>query len=155
MRKTHIVVHHSLTADSGTVSWDAIRRYHIQTNGWEDIGYHYGIELVGSEYEVMVGRMPDEDGAHCKELGMNRVAYGICCVGNFDQTIPPYLMMDKLIGLMLYLMRQDHIPAERVWGHREIGLQAGFDWRLGQYKTCPGVQFDMGRLRAILAGAHS
>ena len=35
-----------------------------------------------------------------------------------------------------------NIPQEHVIGHRDAGLMAGFDWRRGQYKTCPGRLFD-------------
>jgi len=148
--KSHIVVHHSLTKDGMVVNTGAIRDYHKNVHKWNDIGYHYLIELVGDEYEVFVGRMPDQPGAHCKELGMNTRGYGVCLVGNFDLAPPPDAQMDKLIELLRYLMRQDHIPVFNVLGHREVGIRAGFDWTKGEYKTCPGIRFDMMHLRDLL-----
>lgn len=33
------LIHHSGTRDSGTVSWSAIRSFHLYDRGWADIGY--------------------------------------------------------------------------------------------------------------------
>lgn len=144
--KHYIVIHHSLTADGKTVNWQAIRRYHVIERGWDDIGYHYGIEKVGDTYEILLGRLPDQHGAHCKELGMNTFGYGICLVGNFDEAPPPAEQVDIAVGLVRYLMRQDAISVDHVLGHGEVQKLAGYD----QVKSCPGKLFDMNKFRSYL-----
>jgi len=154
MKKTHIVIHHSLTKDSKTVSWGAIRRFHTDPDGrykMRDIGYHLGIELARNHYEIFFGRMLDRVGAHCREANMNRIGIGICMVGNFDVEEPPQAAMDQLDQVVRWLMRRENIPSTNVIGHREAGLMVGKDWRKGEYKTCPGKLFPMEEFRNSLA----
>ncbi len=148
----YIVIHHSATKDSGTVSWQAIRRYHVLTNGWLDIGYHFGLELIDdggglARTEILIGRMPGTVGAHTKEAGMNRRSLGILCTGNFDEDLLPRDMIERLGNLVQWLQRVYNIPKRNVIGHREVGLMVGLDWRNGQYKSCPGSNFDLDRFR--------
>ena len=56
MTPRRIIIHHSATKDGRTFSWSAIRRYHVHTLGWTDIGYHAGIELIGDDFECLFGR---------------------------------------------------------------------------------------------------
>jgi N-acetylmuramoyl-L-alanine amidase len=147
----YIVVHHSLTTDGIGESWEAIRRYHMEVNGWNDIGYHKGIELVGTEIVVHQGRPDNVAGAHAKEAGMNNKSIGICVVGNYDIIPPDDAHLEVLKQVCQAYMVNYNIPVEKVVGHREVGLMAGYDWRKGQFKTCPGSKFDMDMFRKMIS----
>ena len=126
------IVHHSLTSDSQTVSWGAIRRYHKETNGWIEIGYHYGIELVGDSYEVLVGRPENIAGAHCK--GLNALSIGICFIGNFDLAAPSDEMMIRATEVFYPILRRLVIVPEDIHPHSAYAP-----------KSCPGTMFPMAR----------
>ena len=134
---THIVIHHSLTKDSETVSWNAIRRYHMDIKGWRDIGYNFGIELIKDHYEILFGRMLGERGAHCIQEEMNRFGIGICMIGNFDTRRPDGGQWSLAQKLCKAMMKLYSIPVENVKGHTE----------LYPAKTCPGRMFDMHQFR--------
>lgn len=139
MKPTHIIIHHSLTKDSKTVSWGAIRDYHLGL-GWSGIGYHDGVELARNHVEIFRGRMPDEKGAHCRKDGMNNVSIGICCVGNYDHTFPSFEIWREAKRVTKFYMRHYGIKANNVHGHGEIDNR----------KTCPGRNWDMNKFRSEL-----
>jgi hypothetical protein len=135
----YIYLHHSLTKDSGTVSWSAIRKYHIYHNGWDDIGYHYGIEIVGTIPEIFVGRFEGRPGAHVR--GHNKNSIGICLVGNYNDKKPGPEKWNLLMRLVKNIAFRYAIPVENVLGHREINSN----------KTCPGTMFDLYKFRDYLS----
>jgi len=138
MNICRIILHHSLTADSGTVSWGAIRRYHLETLGWKDIGYHFGIERVGGHYETLIGRMMTETGAHTS--GHNAGSLGICLIGNFDNAPPAPEQWELTLRLVRSLMEVFDIAPDMVFGHRDFT----------SVKTCPGRMFDLAKFRREL-----
>ncbi len=142
--KTHLVVHHSLTKDSGTVSWGAIRDYHMNTNGWRAIGYHLGVEQIGDHYEMLVGRPLTWSAAAAKEQRMNHVGIHVCFVGNYDEKPPPPKMLAFALPHLAAICDIVGIQVDRthVIGHREVA----------PYKTCPGEQFNMDDFVRLLRG---
>lgn len=141
-----IMLHHSFTDDSGTVSWSAIRRFHMQERGWNDIGYHFGVELVSDTYEALVGRALDTYGAHCPEGNCNRDAIGICLVGNFDKAPPPDQQMIVLRDRLLNpLMDEFGITADRIIFHREFA----------PWKSCPGTALTFAYLKQFVPGVRA
>lgn len=137
MKVNKIILHHSATADSRTVSWGAIRRYHMVDRGWLAIGYHYGIELVDYDYEIMIGRFEDENGAHT--VGQNKQAIGVCLVGNFDKMPVPQRQWKPALKLVRNILYRYDLSRSDVYGHRDFAN-----------KSCPGKHFDMKRFRGDL-----
>jgi N-acetylmuramoyl-L-alanine amidase len=132
-----IIIHHSLTEDGETLSWPAIHRYHVNHNGWSDIGYHAGIEEVEGRYVCVFGRPDVLSGAHT--LGENSRSFGFCFVGNYDLVEPEPARLRVACRRVLapWLFRYGLGPADLV-PHRDYAL-----------KTCPGSKFDMDLLREI------
>ena len=73
-----IIVHCSATREGQQVTVDTIRDWHL-AKGWNDIGYHFYIDLDGT---INKGRDIDKIGAHCK--GHNRNSIGICYCGGVE-----------------------------------------------------------------------
>lgn len=144
MNPEYIILHHSLTEDGQTVNWQAICKYHIETNGWNDVGYHYGLERIGDKYEILKGRMDNETGAHC--LGFNDKSIGICLIGNYDITPPSMEQYALLAKLVHSLMGIYGIKNDKIIGHFEsYGL---LDKPIA--KTCPGSRFSMNEFRRMV-----
>jgi len=162
MKPEYIIIHHSLTKDNQTVSWQAIRKYHmayvyndkiitaneataLEAQGkvvkhpWKNIGYHFGIELINDRYEVLLGRFFNETGAHTVEQNMNNLSLGVCCVGNFDIAAPPPGQWSVCLALTRALCSAFGIPHEKVMRHGDFAP-----------KSCPGLMWNMDAFRAQL-----
>ncbi|MFO7854019.1 MAG: N-acetylmuramoyl-L-alanine amidase [Paracoccaceae bacterium] len=118
-----IIWHCSATPEGRDVGVDTIRDWHVNDNGWRDIGYHYVIELDGT---LRRGRPESEIGAHVK--GHNGDSIGICYVGGMtaDEAQPKdtrtpaqkaalYALTDELL---------ERHPGATVHGHDEYAAKA-------------------------------
>lgn len=151
MTPKEIYVHHSLTKDGQTVSWGAIRKYHMTPASkggpadgpWRDIGYHAGIELVDSGgilyFEILVGRFWNVPGAHAG-AGHNSESLGFCFIGNYDVSDPPAEMLERGAKFIRSCWMDPYgIPIERVRRHSDVAA-----------KTCPGKLFPWAKFIELL-----
>lgn len=124
-----VVWHHSATKDGETNDWAGIKRYHVEEKGWRDIGYHWGVERVSGKLELKIGRPLSWEGGHC--VGKNKIAIGVCVVGNFDlaapdaETLAFAVRLGQAIGEVFPLIRP-----ESHFYHRQFAP-----------RTCPGTKF--------------
>ncbi len=128
-----IIIHHSGT-DEGT--FESIKQYHVETNGWRDIGYHY---LITTDGKVYGGRTENAIGAHTK--GENTSSIGICIVGNFDNYKPTTLQLEGLNTLTKEIWsRYGKIP---LYGHNDFANT-----------RCPGKLFPLEEIKKSLEEKH-
>ncbi|MFE2727206.1 N-acetylmuramoyl-L-alanine amidase [Kitasatospora sp. NPDC059327] len=98
-----VFVHHTATAteyacaDAPRVI-RAIYQYHVQSNGWRDIGYNFLVDRCGTLYEGRAGgaELPVH-GAHT--LGFNADSAGVAALGTFVTDTPPPPVPDGLARL--------------------------------------------------------
>jgi hypothetical protein len=145
----HGVVHH--TAGRNDYTWDeaprivnGIYNYHVNGNGWRDIGYNLLIDKFGRVYE---GRFGGVDlpviGAHA--AGANTGTFGVALIGDFRWTDPPEAMRRALFEVLAWKFELHAIDplvtadtssrsgVPTLVGHRDAGTTA---------TTCPGDRVD-------------
>jgi len=148
LARTHIMIHHSLTKDGETVSWAAIEKFHRETNGWSDIGYHAGVEVVTDnpdlaayQIQALIGRSPLAQASACPQGGMNTRALHVCVIGNFDLVAPSEQVLRALCRRVIVpWMREYGIAPSQIVGHRDYNPS----------KTCPGKLFDLDLVRRMV-----
>lgn len=136
MRKIDkIIVHCTATIEGVDWTVDDIRKWHIEQNHWDDIGYHYVIHLDGSIHK---GRDEEVVGAHC--YGYNAHSIGVCYVGGLEKgtkrakdTRTPQ-QKESLIRLLMELVCK--YPDAEILGHRDLANRKcpSFDAK-EEYKT--------------------
>ncbi len=141
----------------------AIELFHVESNGWDDIGYNFLVDRYGRVYEGRYGGV-DENvvGAHIR--GFNQGSVGVAVIGSFGRSELPAAAQASLQRLIAWRLDLAHVDplstliavsdgSERypkgtavvlrtVSGHRDTGLT-----------TCPGDRL-YGRLETIASRAE-
>ena len=89
-----IIIHHSLSPRDRTTVED-LRKWHVDENGWEDIGYHFFVNGSGTMYNC---RPLVYQGAHAR--GKNHDSIGVCLAGDFNKEVPSYKQLKGLINVV-------------------------------------------------------
>ncbi|MBV8080191.1 MAG: N-acetylmuramoyl-L-alanine amidase [Actinobacteria bacterium] len=113
------IVHHTANTNDYTPAQAAaivrgIETYHVQGNGWNDIGYNFLVDRYGNVYEGRAGGIDKNViGAHA--LGFNTGTVGISLIGNFTSVTPPPAMQAALVKLLAWRLDVAHIdPLSKV-----------------------------------------
>lgn len=107
------IVHHTAGTNSYTPAQAAaivrgIEVYHVEGNGWNDIGYNFLVDRFGTVYEGRGGGIDKNVvGAHAE--GFNTGTVGIALIGNFMTQTPPKAMQDALVRLLAWRLDVAHV----------------------------------------------
>jgi N-acetylmuramoyl-L-alanine amidase len=137
MTPDKIILHHSGGPDSEGNNTAGIRKWHVEHNGWSDVGYHALCEKVGSTYEIIMGRPWTMNGAHT--IGQNDRAFGLCFVGNYNDAPPPDDMLRVAARFVAWWCRLFNIPTTEIYRHSAFAQT-----------DCPGHAFDLERFQMMV-----
>lgn len=137
MRKIkEIIIHCSATPPSMDIGAKEIRDWHVNFNGWSDIGYH---DIIRRNGRIEEGRPLSRIGAHCK--GHNRNSIGICLVGGTRETRPKvpennftveqFKSLQRLLGA--YSVQY---PDAKIYGHNEFSSKACPSFDVQEWLSC-------------------
>lgn len=119
---------------SGPEKVAEIKRWHVQENGWRDIGYHYIIDRDGKVYK---GRPVDQSGAF--EPKVNANAVGVCLLGGFGSTPNDQFSLhytaeqDEALRKLIVMLRKMYPAITKVTGHNDYSPKACPGFRVGRW----------------------
>lgn len=122
-----IFVHCSATKPTQDIGAKTIKKWHVNGNGWRDIGYHEVIRRSGA---VELGRDTDGDGSSEDETGAhayghNTGSYSICMVGGIDKNGKPdanftAAQYRALAERLKTMMHKHDLTEDDIYGHRDV-----------------------------------
>ncbi|MFL1895028.1 N-acetylmuramoyl-L-alanine amidase [Aquimarina sp. 2-A2] len=131
---SHLILHHEYGSNSSN-DWAArvrsIQNYHINGNGWSDIGYNFLVDPNGTIYE---GRAGGDNAIGAHFCGKNRNTMGICMLGDYSSISPTAATQNALKDLMAWKAAKENInpvgasyhysvssSLTHIAGHRDAG----------------------------------
>jgi len=107
------IIHHTAGSNSYSPAESAaivrgIELYHVQANGWNDIGYNVLVDRYGQVFEGRYGGLTrNVIGAH--SVGFNTGSVGIAVLGNYSSAVLPRATEDALVRLVAWRLDVAHV----------------------------------------------
>ncbi len=161
------IVHHTAGRNTYTRSEAAaivrgIQVYHVQGNGWNDIGYNFLVDRFGTIYEGRYGGVErNVVGAHAR--GFNTGSTGVALLGTYGNAAPSQAAETALATLLAWRLDVAHADplglltvisggSERYASGVPVLLRAVSGHRDTGFTECPGAKL-YARLNALAASA--
>ncbi|WP_431036124.1 peptidoglycan recognition protein family protein [Streptomyces sp. P6-2-1] len=109
-------VHHTASGNDYTCAEApsvirGIYRYHVESNGWRDLGYNFLVDKCGTVYEGRAGGVAKPVmGAHT--LGFNTDSTGIALIGTYTDTAPSAAALDGIAKLTAWKLGLNNMDPE-------------------------------------------
>jgi hypothetical protein len=141
-----------------------IQLFHVQGNGWNDIGYNFLVDRFGTIYEGRFGGVDRSVvGAHA--LGFNTGSVGIALLGAYGSTKPSAAALDAIVRLVSWRLDLAHVDptsyltyisggSERYASGLPVLLSAVSGHRDTGFTECPGTEL-YAKLSTIAGAARS
>ena len=148
------IVHHTAGSNSYTAAQSpaivrAIMIYHVQGNGWNDIGYNFLVDKYGQVFEGRFGGVDKNvTGAHAE--GFNTGSVGVALLGTYSVTAPTAAAKNALVNLLAWRLDLAHVDSlssltvtsggnPRFPAGTPVFLRAVSGHRDTGFTTCPGA----------------
>ena len=141
-----------------------IQLFHVQSNGWNDVGYNFLVDRFGTIYEGRYGGIDrNVIGAHA--LGFNTGSVGIALLGTYGGTKPSTAAQDAIARLIAWRLDLAHVDpsatltfisggSEKYAPDAPVTLRAVSGHRDTGSTECPGNEL-YARLGAIATSARA
>lgn len=109
---SELVIHHTATPTTTTI--EQMANYHVWTNGWPGIGYHYVIDEAGKIFQT---NWLSTISYH--SYAANNDSVGIALIGWFDDYEPTQAQIDAAARLVDMLKAREDLTISSIIGHRQ------------------------------------
>ena len=137
---THLIVHHS-DGPNTSVNWAAtvasIWDYHVNTNGWSDVGYNW---LVAPSGQLFVGRGSGNNVVGAHYCSKNGNTMGVCMMGTYINVPPTDTSLRTLERLLAWKCLDSGINPTATAFKDGALLNTITGHRSGCATDCPGDQ---------------